>query len=87
MFHVKHKSGNIILKSSTHLKSTWRQLRATRGELQQPGHFGLRKVADGRPEPHDDPTELGRIAVNDVVGFEVGNRVFSGAAQQQLQSR
>lgn len=63
------------------------QLRAARGELQQPRHLLLREIADRRPEPAHDPPELRGVAVDDVVRLEVRDRVLAGAAQQQLEGQ
>lgn len=63
------------------LKTSRRQLRTSGGELQQSGHFRLRKVSNGRPEPAQNPPELGRSSVDDVIRSEVRDRVLSGAAE------
>jgi hypothetical protein len=61
------------------------QLRAPRRELQQPRHLLLREVAYSCPEPADDSSELGRVAVDHVVQFEISNAVLTRPAEQQLE--
>lgn len=49
------------------LEAAGRQLGAACGELQQPGHLRLAKVADAGPKPGQNPPELRRVAIGDVV--------------------
>lgn len=69
------------------LKAPRGELRAPCGELEQPRHFLLRKVAHRCPEPVQDPEEFRRTAVRYVVRPQVRDAVFPGSTEQQLQTK
>ena len=76
----------MYLKHGAQLReSSRRQLRAARGELQQLGKLLAGEALERRPKPLERPPEENVVAHHRVILLQLGELVFTDAAEEQLQ--